>query len=270
MNVSRIHRHHRFQTFDGNVDLRSAVRSLPATGGPALLAEVVAEFATPGTTLVVGITGSVASGKTTLAEAIADHLRSTVQTEVVSTDGFLLPNSVLASRGLTHRKGFPESYDLGLLSGVLQRSRWGPVHVPGYSHTTYDRAPELDRTIAPPDILLVEGLGFALNARQRSPAALLDLLIYVDADEAVLETWFVTRFLKYWHAAETDSASFYARFRHMSEADAAVFARDVWAGVNLPNLREHIAPLKREADILVEKSADHDLHVSLSTVNLNS
>jgi type I pantothenate kinase len=60
-----------------------------------------------------------------------------------------------------------------------------------------------------------------------------------------------------------DAGSFYARFRNMCETDAALFARQVWAGINLPNLREHIAPLKQQADILVEKSADHALRISL-------
>ena len=31
--------------------------------------------------------------------------------ELVTTDGFLLPNAELERRGLLERKGFPESYD---------------------------------------------------------------------------------------------------------------------------------------------------------------
>lgn len=269
MSVLRAHSHPLRHPV-GDLALRSSLRNLPATGDPALLAEVLAEFTTPDTTLVVGITGSVAAGKSTISRAVADHLRSTLKVEVISTDGFLLSNDVLAARGLSLRKGYPETYDIGLLSGVLQRSRWGAVRVPGYSHTTYDRAPELDRIITRPEILLVEGLGFSLNANQRSPAALLDLLIYVDADEALLESWFVKRFLDHWRAAETDPESFYARFRDLSETDAASFARQVWIGINLPNLRSNIAPLKRQADILVEKTADHALHIGLSAFGLNS
>lgn len=269
MNVLHTHRQP-LRSPDGNVNLRSVLHRLPTTGDPALLGEVLAEFATLGETLVIGVTGSVAAGKTTLSKAVANSLRSTLHVEVVSTDGFLFPNDVLASRGLTLRKGYPESYDLGQLSGVLQRSRWGAVRVPGYSHTTYDRATDLDRTITRPDILLVEGLGFSLSAHQRSPAALLDLLIYVDADEALLEDWFLKRFLAHWRAAETDPKSFYAPFRNMSETEAAAFAQQVWASINLPNLRDHIAPLKQQADILVEKSADHALHISLSAMGLNA
>ena len=35
------------------------------------------------------------------------------------------------------------------------------------------------------------------------------------------------------------------------------FARRVWEGINLPNLREHIAPVRAYADLVVVKAADH-------------
>lgn len=224
------------------------------------LAEVLADCVTPGETLIVGVTGSVAAGKTTLCTALARHLQATLRVEIVSTDGFLLPNDVLESRGLSLRKGFPESYDAALMSAKLQRARWGAVEIPGYSHKLYDRSAELDRIVDRPDILLVEGLGFAPGPDGRSLSALLDVLIYIDAAEDDLETWFVRRFMEFWRDAETNAASFYARFRSMSEADAEVFARAIWAGINLPNLRDHIQLVREDADIVLRKAADHSLH----------
>lgn len=234
-----------------------------AAADDAMIAKAIAACATPGATLVVGVTGSVAAGKTTFCSAMASRLGRDQRVEVVSTDGFLLSNEALMERGLIMRKGFPESYDTALLAGVLRRARWGPVSVPGYSHTTYDRAPDLDRTIDKPDILLVEGLGFSSNGGCRSAAALLDLLIYLDADEADLETWYVRRFMQFWRDAEANPASFYARFRTMDAAQADVFARHIWTSINLPNLREHIAPMRDRADILIAKSADHAMRISL-------
>lgn len=227
----------------------------------ASLADFIAACATADETLIVGVTGSVASGKTTLCTQIANGLRPARQVEMISTDGFLLPNDVLASRNLMLRKGFPESYDCGLMSGVLQRVRHGAVHIPGYSHTLYDRAPELDRTINKPDILLVEGLGLLPHPGQRNAASLVDILIYIDAAEEDLETWFLRRFMAFWRDAETNSASFYARFRSMSEPDAETFARSVWNGINLPNLRDHISQARAHADIVLRKSREHELHV---------
>lgn len=259
-----------FRPANAGVNLGALTHGLPGPADAGLVADILAECATPGVTLVVGITGSVASGKSTLSTSIANQLRSTMRVEVISTDGFLYPNDVLIARGLIMRKGFPESYDVAQLSGVLQRARWGPVRVPVYSHVTYDRAPERDRTIDRPDIMLVEGLGFALNNNQRSPTALLDLLIYLDASEEDLAGWFVSRFMNFWRDAETNPTSFYARFRSMSETDAEAFARQVWSGINLPNLRDNIAPIRQHADILIAKAADHTMRLSMPALGIAS
>ena len=220
----------------------------------AELARRIADRASPGEVLVVGVTGSVAAGKTTLCGALKAALEPARRVEVVSTDGFLFPNAVLAERGVLMRKGYPETYDAEGLAGALEGAREGPVIVPGYSHAIYDIDPALAREVAPPDILIVEGLG--LTPR---PAGL-DLLVYLDAEEADLEDWFAARFLDFWRAAESDPASFYARFRSMSEAETEAFARErVWTQMNLPNLREHIILARDEADIVVRKAADHSL-----------
>jgi len=174
--------------------------------------------------------------------------------EVISTDGFLFPNAVLAERGTLMRKGYPETYDMEGLAKALSGLRKGPVTVPGYSHLIYDIDPALSREIAPPDILVLEGLG--LSPR---PAGL-DLLVYLDAAEADLEDWFARRFMDFWRAAEADPSSFYARFRGMTEPEAEAFARSmVWTQMNLPNLREHIIGARDEADIVVRKQGDHSL-----------
>jgi type I pantothenate kinase len=68
--------------------------------------------------------------------------------------------------------------------------------------------------------------------------------------------------MRFWHAAGTDPASFYRRFRSMSETEAREFARtDVWQAINLPNLENHILPLREHADIIVSKNARHELSV---------
>src|SRR5215213_8255681 len=63
---------------------------------------------------VIGIAGSVAVGKSTTARLLQELLSTwpdTPHVELVTTDGFLLPNAELERRGLLGRKGFPESYD---------------------------------------------------------------------------------------------------------------------------------------------------------------
>lgn len=224
---------------------------------PADLAARIAARHRPGETLVVGITGSVAVGKTTLARQIAEVLPRALRVEIVSTDGFLKPNAVLEAAGLAMRKGFPESYDAPAMAAALAGLKTGPVSVPAYSHTSYDVDPAAARTIAGSDIVLVEGLGLAPDAEGKRPP--LDLLIYIDAAEDDIIAWFLARFMGLWDAAASDPASFYARFRHMSEAEARQFALGVWNGINRPNWLDHIARAKPVADIVVTKALDHSL-----------
>lgn len=219
----------------------------------ALAARLAAAVA-PGTVHVVGLTGSVAAGKSTLAGQIADALAPTHRVAVVSTDAWLLPNAVLDARGLTLRKGYPESYDGEALAALPDAIRRGPVTVPGYSHVIYDVDPALARTIDPPDVLILEGLGFG-----GAVADAVDSLVYLDAAEADLEHWFLDRFMGFWHAAADDPASFYTRFRSMDEPGARDFGRMVWQTINLPNLRDHIAPVLARADVVVRKARDHGL-----------
>jgi type I pantothenate kinase len=86
---------------------------------------------------VVGIAGSVAAGKSTVArtlQALISRWPGNPRVELVSTDGFLYPNRVLRERGLMDRKGFPESYDLPLLLRFLADVKSGrgkrPVPLP--------------------------------------------------------------------------------------------------------------------------------------------
>jgi type I pantothenate kinase len=219
-------------------------------------AALLAERAGARRPCIVGITGSVAVGKTTFCAALIDRLPSGLVAETISTDGFLMPNSRLEPAGLLMRKGFPETYDAPLFRETLARARTGPATIPAHSHVIYDIDPALARTIDRPDVLLVEGLGL-----EGEVAHGLDLLIYLDASEADLETWFVRRFMGFWHAAADDPASFYVRFRTMDEPQAVEFARSVWTGVNLPNLREHIVLARDRADVVLHKDAGHALSI---------
>src|SRR5690606_21518827 len=60
---------------------------------------------------IIGVAGSVASGKSTtsrILRALLQRWRTSPKVDLVTTDGFLYPNAVLDERGLAARKGFPE------------------------------------------------------------------------------------------------------------------------------------------------------------------
>lgn len=207
-------------------------------------------------TYVIGVTGAVAAGKSVFAQALAEHLAAGGgRVELVGADGFLFSNARLAELELSNQKGFPASYDHAALRAALEGVREGPTVFPGYSHVTYDVDAGLARTLDRPDVLVIEGL----NLTPTHGPSLIDSLIYLDAAESDLETWYVARFLALWAAAEHDPASFYARFRHMSRAETEALARTVWEKVNLKNLRDHILPARAQADLVVRKGPGHEI-----------
>ncbi len=202
---------------------------------------------------VIGITGGVAAGKSTLAAALMADLAAGVdapRVETACTDGFLMSNATLARAGLTDRKGYPESYDSTALHAALLNVRRGPARFPVYSHLVYDIDPGGVRTLDRPDVLIIEGLGLWA-------APPVDTLVYVDASEADLETWFIKRFMDLCVAGATDAASFYARFAHLDAAAAEGIGRWVWAEINLPNIRANVLPLRETADYVIRKGHDH-------------
>lgn len=224
------------------------------------LAERLVAAHPSGRTLVTGLTGAVSAGKSTLAAQLAERLAGRGLTvEVISTDGFLKPNAVLQAEGALDLKGWPHTFDTPGMLAALAAVPSGPVEVPVHSHVTYDIDPALARRIDRPDILIAEGLNLHFRAETPAPADPIDLLLYLDAEEADLEAWYVARFLGFWEAAEHDPASFYARFRAMDRDAVADLARRVWEGVNLPNLRQHIARARPTADLVVRKGTDHQI-----------
>ena len=230
--------------------------------GVGALAERLAALRANGSSRIIGLTGSVAAGKTTLARQVSESLAPCLSVETISTDGFLFPNAVLEPQGLLMRKGFPETYDRDGFTSALVRVRQGQADFPAHRHETYDIDPALTRTIRLPDLLILEGLGFQPPSRPDRTGGEPDVLVYLDAEEADLEAWYVERFVGFWNAARTDPASFYAQWLHMSEPELRAFAKTVWDGVNLPNLRDHIRPLKDHADIVVRKDRAHAVEIS--------
>ncbi len=95
---------------------------------------------------IIGVAGSVAVGKSTTArvlQALLARWPNVPKVDLVTTDGFLLPNAILEREGLMEKKGFPESYDLPALLRFLADVKAGrrPVRAPIYSHLVYDVVP---------------------------------------------------------------------------------------------------------------------------------
>lgn len=222
----------------------------------AALVDLVRERATSAPFLV-GVAGPVAVGKTTIVRALAAGLEAPGRrVRVVSTDSFLLANDALHLRGLVMRKGFPESYDAEAVRAALGALRAGtPARVRVYSHDVYDIVPDASETLAPAELILIEGI-VALQAPARE---YLDQAIYVDAAEDAVRGWFVERFLRLTSAASTQPASFYHPFAQLPTEQVQQIAVATWDTINAPNLHEYIAPSAAGADVVVHKAADHSI-----------
>jgi type I pantothenate kinase len=228
---------------------------------------------------IVGIAGPVAVGKSTTARLLRELLgrwQSAPKVELVTTDGFLWPNSFLEKTGLMRRKGFPESYDTHSLLKFLSRIASGEKSVlaPVYSHVAYDVLPDEWMTVEAPDILIVEGIN-VLQIRDLPKdgrmipfvSDFFDFSIYVDAEEDLIRRWYIARFLKLRETAFRDSQCYFHRYSRLSDSKAVQTAERLWSDINLKNLRENIRPTRPRADIILKKGANHLVeHVLLRRV----
>ena len=117
-----------------------------------------------------------------------------------------------------------------------------------------------------PDILIFEGI----NVLQSSDlprggdsvpfvSDYFDFSIYIDADEKIIEKWYVDRFMRLRDTAFRDPESFFHRYSEVSSDTALAIARDLWDRINLANLHENILPTRQRADLVLHKGKDHSV-----------
>jgi type I pantothenate kinase len=214
---------------------------------------------------VIGVAGSVAVGKSTIARLLRELLsrwEDTPRVELVTTDGFLLPNAELERRGIMSRKGFPESYDRRALLRFVTKVKSGATEVraPFYSHLSYDIMRDAEIVVRRPDILIVEGLNVLQPPESGHGLAVSDLFdftVYVDARTSDIEKWYEDRFLALREGAFTNPQSYFHRFASLSLDEAKALAHDFWSQINEPNLVQNVLPTRSRADLVLRKGADH-------------
>lgn len=221
---------------------------------------------------IIGIAGSVAVGKSTMArilQALLSRWPDHPKVDLITTDGFLYPTAVLEQRGLMNRKGFPESYDQRHLVHFLTEIKSGKAEVsaPVYSHLIYDIVTGVKQTVCQPDVLIVEGLNVLQSGSPRDlirgskifVSDFFDFSIYIDADEEVIESWYIARFHRLRETVFRDPNSYFHRYASLSWEEGTERARSIWREINGPNLRDNIQPTRERAQLILRKGADHSV-----------
>ncbi len=193
---------------------------------------------------VVGITGGIAAGKSTVAEAVADALGW----PSASTDGF-----IRADAG--NRKGYADSYDAHALAAFIEAIRnEGRVTAPRYSHLHYDVVgfDEIEsRTI------VIDGLHLGhptLGVRDH-----IDVLVHLDAPTDVLSQWYLARFQELRTLAKEEPTAMLHPYRDMSPDALDGMAMQVWRDLNAVVIETEVRPHERAADLVAVLLPDHSV-----------
>lgn len=151
---------------------------------------------------LIAIYGAPGSGKSTLAAALGVNINaaSPGSCTIVPMDGFHLDDGVLRERGLLHRKGAPETFDVDGFLHLHQQlldNTGEPIAVP-----LFDRSMELSRAgarIIAPSVrtILIEGNYLLLQQpRWAELAHFYHLTVQVDVPISELERRLMMRWLE--------------------------------------------------------------------------
>lgn len=164
------------------------------------------------------------------------------------------------------KKGFPQSYDIvNLINFVSQIKNGAPsTTIPIYSHLIYDIVNNVKKTIANPDILIIEGLNILQNNYQHDLIStrvfisdFIDFSIYIDAPEHLLRKWYINRFLKFCSKNTLYPYSHFYRYSQLSKDKIISIASQLWTDINALNLQKNILPTREKANLILKKDTNH-------------
>lgn len=129
--------------------------------------------------IIIGVAGGTASGKTTVSDAILESVRrdriAYIQHDSYYRDLSHLPLEERRKLNFDH----PDALETELLVAHLRQLQAGnPIEVPTYDFATYQRRKKT-RRIQPRRVILVEGILIFVDKELRE---MMDIRLYVDTD----------------------------------------------------------------------------------------
>jgi|TARA_R110002074_G_scaffold292766_1_gene464456 type I pantothenate kinase len=219
------------------------------------------------TPFIIGINGSVSSGKSHAAKIMKNILKclnGNKRVHILSSDNFIYSNKSLRDKKIFDQKGYPRSYDWKLLHKVLnQITQNKKVETPFYDQTISDI--KYGKKIAIPaniDILILEGINILKpscrdNLDRFLLSDYLDYSIYFYVGEKILRKWFYKRLFakrKVWKKNKTRK-----KLTNKSVSDFRKISNQIWTKYNKRNLEEFIRPYRYRADVVIYKNKNHNL-----------
>ncbi|MFZ3120379.1 MAG: hypothetical protein WA159_18915 [Variovorax sp.] len=86
-----------------------------------------------------------------------------------------------------------------------------------------------------------------------------DFSIYLDADEADIERWYIERFLLLRRTVFRTRGAYFRQLADLSPDEAPEAARRLWQDINWVNLLENILPARERVNVVLRKAADHTI-----------
>lgn len=200
-------------------------------------------------TLVIGISGGSASGKTSISKAIFDYFDGLKSVVIIRQDDYYKDQSHLTmEERLQKNYDHPFEFDNDLLISDLKKlSSKQAISKPLYDFKQYTRSNDTE-VLHPCDVIILEGLFVLEDKRLRS---LLDIKIYVDTDADV-------RFIR------RVKRDVFERGRTL-ESVISQYLLTV-----KPMHETFIEPSKRYADIIIPEGGSNLVAIDLLTTKINS
>lgn len=185
--------------------------------------------------LVIGIAGGTGSGKTTIAQALAESIPAG-QCAMIEHDAYYRDQSHLAPEARAQvNYDHPDALESSLLAVHLAALREGhSVDVPIYDFVTHTRS-QTTKRVVPAPLIIVEGILVFVDAAVREQ---LDVKIFVDTDADI-------RLMR--------------RVRRDTEQRGRTFAsvRDQYYATVRPMHLEFVEPTKRWADLIIPEGGNN-------------
>lgn len=194
--------------------------------------------------LVIGIAGGSGSGKTTVVRAIHEKLKAE-RVVVIPQDSYYKDSSDLTDEEKrAHNFDHPNAIDWELLCCQLADLKNGKtISQPVYSYISCSRSKTETVTVAPADVIIIEGILIFTCKQLRDQ---LDIKIFVDADD--------------------DDRLMRVMARDISERGKDVhWVIERYSRTVKPMYLQFIEPSKRYADIIIPQGGHNKVAIDLIT-----